>query len=101
MRNIQSLLEGMENVYEDLYNIHTRYVKKLSKYERKNKDFDENHKNMVTIINNNSNAMSGIYKNAQLQKQYDMIRKIIIAIPAEVRAQYVRPELLLVLGDES
>lgn len=99
MQTIESLYQGMEEVFEDLDHIHKSLVKKLTFYDKSNDEFDENHKNLVATINNNANAMSGVYKNAHLQKQIDVLRKIIVAIPPDVRAKYVTPELLLILGD--
>ena len=99
MRTIQSLLEAMENTFEDLYYFHKEFTKKLKAYNKINESFDDNHQKLLQAIDNNSNAMSGIYKNAHLQKQIDMLRKIIEQIPADVRVQYVQPHLLEILGD--
>jgi hypothetical protein len=102
MRDIKSLLIGMENTYEDIYYIHQNLVKKFKEYDKLNAEqvsFDDNYRNLIATIDNNANAMSGIYKNAHIQKQIDVLRKIIMAIPADVRAQYVNPGMLVMLGD--
>lgn len=99
MHTIHSLLQMLESISEDLYHIHQKLIQKLDKYDENNDGFDDNHRALVAVIDNNSNAISGIYKNVHLQRQLDVLAKIITSIPPEIRAQYVHPSLLEMLGE--
>ena len=99
MHTVSTLLATLENMGEDIEYLHKDLLDKYKKYQKNNEDFDENYKSLVSAIGYNANLMTGIYKNAHLQKQIDILGKIIMAIPPDIRAQYVTPELLDILGE--
>ena len=93
---------SLEADYEDLDSIHKKLSKKFHKHvtDTDEKDFDDNHRNLVNAIAQIANAKLGIYKNYKLQKQINQLFKIIQSIPIDVRAQYVTAELLELIRNE-
>ena len=94
-----SLYESLTNMGEDVQYLHADLMEKYRKYQKNNTQFDETFKGLVNSIGYNSNVMSGIYKNAHLQKQIDNLTKIILSFPADIRAKYVKTELLAIMGE--
>ena len=101
MNAIKSMSASLESDYEDLDNIHKKLSKKFHNHvtDKDESDFDDNHRNLVNAIAQIANAKLGIFRNYKLQKQIDELLKIVQQIPADVRAEYVSPQLLEILGE--
>ena len=101
MNVIKTMSQSLEADYEDLDSIHKKLSIKFHDYIKINNlsEFDDNHRNLINSIAQISNIKLGIFRNYKLQKQIDELLKIVQQIPPDVRAQYVSPQLLEVLGD--